>query len=282
MVKLITDSTNDLNKELLEELDIEVIPLYVNFDTESYKDGVDITTEGLYKMLEEKVTLPKTAAITIGYFINVFQKYIDLGYEIVYTGISSQMSSTYQNAVLASKEVNEDKIFIVDSKNLSSGIGLLLLKAAKDIKNGLSAKEVANNMEHNTDLVLSQFVIEKMDYLYKGGRCSGVAKFVGTLLKIKPYIIVRDGKMSVGKKPIGKMTVALNALLKQIEEDKDRVDLDHILITHSLAYEYRDYLYERLKEMFPNVDIISTVAGCVISSHCGKGTIGILYMLKDN
>lgn len=282
MVKLITDSTNDLNKELLEELDIEVIPLYVNFDTESYKDGIDITTEGLYKMVEEKGRLPKTAAITIGDFIEVFQKYIDLGYEIVFTGISAQMSSTYQNAVLASKEVAPDKIYIVDSKNLSSGIGLLLLKASKDIKNGLSAKEVAENMERNTSLVLSQFVIEKMDYLYKGGRCSGVAKFVGTLLKIKPYIIVRDGKMSVGKKPIGKMQVALNALLKQIEEDKDRVDLDHILITHSLAYEYRDYLYERLKVMFPNVDIISTVAGCVISSHCGQGTIGILYMVKNN
>lgn len=280
MVKLITDSTNDLNKELLEELDIEVIPLYVNFDDESYKDGVDITTEGLYKKVEEKNELPKTAAVSVSDFINVFQKYIDLGYEIVFTGISSYMSSTYQNAILAKNEVCDEKIFVVDSKNLSSGIGLLLLKAAKDIKNGLSAKEVAANMEENTNLVLSQFVIEKMDYLHKGGRCSGVAKFVGTLLKIKPYIIVRDGKMSVGKKPIGKMQVALNALLKQIEEDKDRVDLDHILITHSLAYEYRDYLYEKLALMFPNVDIISTVAGCVISSHCGKGTIGILYMIK--
>ena len=280
MVKLITDSTNDLNKELLDELDIEVIPLYVNFGVESYKDGIDITTEELYKKVEEKGELPKTSAISVADFIAVFQKYVDLGYEIVFTGISAQMSSTLQNANLAKEEVAPDKIYIVDSKNLSSGIGLLLLKAAKDIKNGLSAKEVAQNMEENTKLVLSQFVIEKMDYLYKGGRCSGVAKFVGTLLKIKPYIIVRDGKMSVGKKPIGKMQVALIALLEQIKEDKDRVDLDHILITHSIAYEYRDYLYERLREMFPNVDIISTVAGCVISSHCGRGTIGILYMLK--
>ena len=282
MVKLITDSTNDLNKDILEKYDIEVIPLYVNFGVESYKDGVDIKTEDLYKMVDERGVLPKTAAITIGDFIDVFKKWVDLGYEVIYTGISAQMSSTDSNARIAASEVAEDKIFIVDSMNLSSGIGLLLLKAAKDIEAGLSAKEVAKNMEHNRELVLSQFVIEKMDYLYKGGRCSGVAKFVGTLLKIKPYIVVRGGKMSVGKKPIGKMTVALNALLKQIEEDKDRVDLDHILITHSLAYEYRDYLYEKLKEMFPNVDIISTVAGCVISSHCGKGTIGILYMVKDN
>ena len=281
MVKLITDSTNDLSREILDELDIEVMPLYVNFSDVSYKDGVDITTEGLYQKVKETGMLPKTAAVTVGDFIEVFKKYTDLGYEVVFTGISSQMSSTDQNARLAREEVNKDKIFIVDSKNLSTGIGLLLLKASKDIKAGLSGAEVARRMEHNTSLVLSQFVIEKMDYLYKGGRCSGVAKFVGTLLKIKPYIVVRDGKMSVGKKPIGKMQVALNALLKQIEEDKDRVDLDHILITHSLAFEYRDYLYERLAKMFPNVDIISTVAGCVISSHCGQGTIGILYMVKD-
>lgn len=281
MVKLITDSTNDLNKDILEKLNIEVIPLYVNFDTESFRDGIDITTEQLYAEVEKRGKLPKTAAITIGDFIEVFKKYVDLGYEVVFTGISAQMSSTDQNARLAAEEVAPDKIFIVDSKNLSTGIGLLLLKAAKDIEAGLTGVEVATRMEHNTGLVLSQFVIEKMDYLYKGGRCSGVAKFVGTLLKIKPYIIVRDGKMSVGKKPIGKMQVALNALLKQIEEDKDRVDTDHILITHSIAYEYRDYLYERLVQIFPNVDIISTVAGCVISSHCGKGTIGILYMLKD-
>jgi len=281
MVKLITDSTSDLSKEIYEKLNVEVLPLYVNFEEESYLDGVEITTEELYKKVEEKGMLPKTAAIPIDKFIEVFKKYVDEGYEVVYTGISRQMSRTYENAVLAAREVAEDKIYVVDSMNLSSGIGLLLYKAAKDIEAGLSAKEVASKMEANTKLVLSQFVIEKMDYLYKGGRCSGVAAFMGTLLKIKPYIIVRDGKMSVGKKPIGKMKVALNALLKQIEEDKDRVDLDHILITHSLAFEYRDYLYEKLSAMFPGVDIVSTVAGCVISSHCGQGTIGILYMVKE-
>ena len=281
MIKLITDSTSDLNKEIYEKLNIDVIPLYVTFGEESYLDGKDITTEGLYELVEKRNELPKTAAITIETFKETFSKYVDLGYDVIYTGISRQMSRTYENAVLAARDVNPDKIYVVDSMNLSSGIGLLLLKAAKDIDKGLDVKEVVKNMEKNTKLVLSQFVIEKMDFLHKGGRCSGVAAFMGTILKIKPYIVVRDGRMSVGKKPIGKMKVALNALLKQIEDDKDRVDLDHILITHSLAYEYRDYLYEKLKEMFPNVDIISTIAGCVISSHCGKGTIGILYMVKE-
>ena len=280
MVKLITDSTSDLTKELYEKMNIEVLPLYVNFDEDSYLDGVDMTTEQLYKEVEKRQKLPKTAAITIGTFIEVFQKYVDLGYEVVYTGISRQMSRTFENAILAAKEVGEDKVFVVDSMNLSSGIGLLLFKAFKDVEAGMSGSEVAKRMEENTKHVLSQFVIEKMDYLYKGGRCSSVASLAATVLRIKPIIEVREGKLSVGKKPIGKMKVALNALLKQIEDDKDRVDLDHILITHSLAFEYRDYLYEKLSEMFPGVDIVSTVAGCVISSHCGQGTIGILYMVK--
>ncbi len=281
MVKIITDSTNDLMPDMLKKLDVEVIPLYVNFGEESFKDGIDITTPELYKEVEKRNELPKTAAITIGDFLEVFQKNIDSGYEIVFTGISKQMSSTYNNALVAAKEVAEDKIFVVDSKNLSTGIGLLILKACKDRDNGLSAKEIAQNMEKNTNLVLSQFAIETMDYLYKGGRCSSLSMIFGTMLRIKPIIQVRDGKMSVQQKPIGKIKRALDKMVEQIENDKDRLDTDHILLTHSIAPESRDYLLAILTEKFPNIDIIETVAGCVISSHCGPGTIGILYMVKE-
>ena len=137
-------------------------------------------------------------------------------------------------------------------------------------------------MERNRELVLSQFAIEQMDYLYKGGRCSSVAKIFGSILKIKPIILVRDGKMHVGAKPLGKITKALDIMIKQIVDDKDRLDTDHILVTHSIAPESAKYIIPRLKELFPNVDIIETVAGSVIASHCGPGTIGILYMVKDN
>ena len=191
------------------------------------------------------------------------------------------MSRTYENAILAAKEIQEDKIFIVDSMNLSTGIGLLLLKACKYRDEGVDAKEIAKRLTEDSKRVLSQFAIEKMDYLYKGGRCSGMAKLFGTLLKIKPIIAVRDGKMHVQKKPIGKMKIALDSMIKQIIEDKPRLDLDHILITHSLAFDYCEYIYNILKKEFEGVDIICTVAGCVISSHCGKGTIGILYMVKE-
>jgi len=282
MVKIITDSTNDLSKEIIEKLDIEVIPLSVNFKDASFLDGIDITTEELYKIVAEKKELPKTAAVPIGTFMEVFKKFIDEGYEIVYTGISSFMSRSYENAKMAVDELETDKVHVVDSKNLSTGIGLLLLKACKDRDNGLSAEEIASNMTKNTDLVLSQFAIETMEYLYKGGRCSSVAKIFGSILRIKPIIAVRDGKMHVAAKPLGKMQKALDMMIKQIEDDKDRLDLDHILVTHSLAFESRDYILPILKEKFPGVDIIDTVAGCVISSHCGKGTIGILYMVKEN
>lgn len=282
MVKIIVDSTQDLTKEILEKNGVEVVPLTVNFsDGESYLDGVTIQTAELYEKVKEKKELPKTAAVTVGTLIDVFKKHIDNGDEIVYTGISAQMSRSYENALLAKEELETDKIYVVDSKNLSTGIGLLILKAIKDRDSGLSAKEIAKNMEKNRELVLSQFAIEQMDYLYKGGRCSSVAKIFGTILKIKPIILVRDGKMHVGAKPLGKITKALDIMINQIVADKDRLDTDHILVTHSIAPSSRDYIMEKLKPLFPNVDIIETVAGSVIASHCGPGTIGILYMVKE-
>lgn len=283
MVKIIVDSTQDLTKEILEKNGIEVVPLSVNFsDGDSYLDGVTIQTAELYEKVKAKKELPKTAAVTVGTLIEVFKKHIDNGDEIVYTGISAQMSRSYENALLAKEELETDKIYVVDSKNLSTGIGLLVLKAIKDRDSGLSAKEIATNMERNRELVLSQFAIEQMDYLYKGGRCSSVAKIFGSILKIKPIILVRDGKMHVGAKPLGKITKALDIMIKQIVDDRDRLDTDHILVTHSIAPESAKYIIPKLKELFPGVDIIETVAGSVIASHCGPGTIGILYMVKDN
>lgn len=281
-VKIITDSTCDLGKDITDKFDIEVLPLYVNFGEESYKDGVNITTEELYKLVEKKGELPKTAAIDIVTIEDTFKKYLDLGYDVIFTGISKSMSRTYENAIMAKEELDSDRIFIVDSKNLSTGIGLTVLKACKYRDEGLSAKEIAEKMEEITNRVKAQFGIETMDYLYKGGRCSGVAKFVGTLLKIKPIIFVREGKMSVGMKPIGKMKVALDKMIDMFLTDykNGNVDLDNVFITHSIAIESEKYIRERLESEVKDMNIISTVAGCVISSHCGRGTIGILYITK--
>ncbi len=281
MIRIITDSTNDLDAKTIQEHNIMVLPLYVNFSDASFKDGEDITTPELYELVRKKNELPKTAAIPMQTFVEVFSKLVAEGDEILFTGISKQMSRTYENAVLAAKEVAEDKIFIVDSMNLSTGIGLLVLKACKYRDQGLSAKNIADKLNQDNKRVLSQFAIETMDYLHKGGRCSSVAKLFGTLLKIKPIIAVRDGKMHVAKKPHGRMKVALDYMIEQLREDMPRLDKDVVIVTHSMAFEYNEYIRTEIQKFLGDIPVLSTVAGCVISSHCGQGTIGILYMIRE-
>lgn len=281
-VKLITDSTNDLGRDLLQLYGIDVIPLTVNFSEESYLDGVEIKTKELYEKVESCGTLPKTAAVSIQKFIEVFEKYVNDGYEVVYTGIGKTLSRTFENAYFAAQEVNPEKIHLVDSMNLSTGIGLLLMKAVKYRDQGMSGSEIKEKLEKDRHNVRSQFAVETMEYLHKGGRCSGITRFVGSLLKLKPIIQVRDGKMGVGKLPRGKMVIALNTLIKQLEEDLPNLDKDAVIITHSLAFESCEYIKSKITEILGDIPVICTEAGCVISSHCGKGTIGILYMVNGD
>lgn len=283
MVKIISDSTCDLSQELIKENDIDIIPLLVTFNEDTFQDGVDIDASKIYEEVAKRNILPKTSAVSAMALEELFRKWVDQGYDVVYTGISSKMSSTYNNAVLAANEIGNDKVFVVDSKNLSTGIGLTVLKACRDRDKGLSAKEIVENMKYNIDRVKAQFAIERMDYLHKGGRCSGIARFAATLLRIKPIIFVRDGSMTVGKKPLGKIKVALDVMLKMLEEDKNNnnVDPEFIFVTDAIAPESREYLIPKVKEMFPNTNVYSTIAGGVIASHCGPGTIGILYICKN-
>lgn len=279
---ILTDSTCDLSDELLHEFGIHYIPLYVNFEDESYKDKKEIDTPTLYKMVEEKNMLPKTAAASPGDFMQIFTQLFEEYEEILYTGISGAMSSTLNNAYQAAVALEkEDKVFVIDSKNLSTGIGLILLKACSLRDKGFGGAEIEQELLKIIPNVKSQFAIETMDFLHKGGRCSALVHFFGKIFKIKPIIEVRDGKMGVGKKPRGKMHVALKGLLDYVKEDIDCIDSDAVFITHSEAPEYERYLRDELQALLPNQKIYSTKAGCVISSHCGKGTIGILYIRKE-
>lgn len=279
-VKIVTDSTCDLNEEDIKRLDIAVMPLHVTFKEKSYDDGVNLTVDELYKMVDENKMLPKTAAITIMEFIDEFKKWIDNGYDVIYTGISQAMSSTLNNAVLAISELGaEENAMAVDSKNLSTGIGLIVLKAAALAKEGKSLKEVACAIEDVRERVRSQFYIDTFDYLHKGGRCSSMAKIFGSMLKIKPLVSVIDGRMSVTQKPHGRVK-ARRALLDLILNDKDNLDLEYVMVTHSKADEDAVILKNALHEMGIE-NVVETHAGCVISSHCGPGTIGILYILKN-
>ena len=280
MIRVITDSTCDLCEELIKKNNIEIIPLYVTFGDDSFKDGIEINSDKLYEEIDKRKMMPKTSAAPVQDFINYFQTIIDKGDEAIYIGIGGKLSTTLNNVNLAINELNTDKIVSADSKNLSTGISLVLLKACKDRDNGLSLKQIKENADNNADKVLAQFAIESTEFLRKGGRCSSVASLAATVLRIKPIIEVRDGKLSVGKKPIGKMKRAIDMMNDQIVGDKEKVDTDYIFVTHSYQDDGAKYIIPILKEEFPTAQIVETKAGCVISSHCGKGTIGILYMLK--
>ena len=198
-VKIITDSTCDLNLDMYEGLDVEVIPFFVNFNEESYLDLIEMDSEKLFKKVEETNIHPKTAAASPGMFYETFKKYIDKGYDVLYLGIGSGLSGAFQIASTAALDLPENRVFLVDSQNLSSGSGLLLMKAVKFRDQGLSAKEIKEEVEKLVPRVRSQFVIDTLDYLHRGGRCSGTARIFGTLLKVHPLIRVVDGEMIVAK-----------------------------------------------------------------------------------
>jgi DegV family protein with EDD domain len=276
------DSTSDLTQSLIQTRDIKIIPLYVNFGEQSYKDGTDITTEELYKKVDELGYLPKSSAISLGDFMMAFEPYIEQGYDIVLLTIGSKLSGTYQAALVAKDTVEANRVHIIDTNNLSSGGGLLVLKACDLRDQGLSASDIKQAVDKITPRVRSQFAIQTMDYLYKGGRCSALSMFLGSVLAIKPIIQVNDGKLDVYKKSVGKMTRALDIMLEDYFNLFDQIDKDYVMITHSLADKSAEYMKNQImaKGLVPN-QLLETQAGCVISTHCGKGTIGILYILKD-
>lgn len=279
-IKLITDSTCDLSKELIQKFDIEVVPLYVNFKNNSYLDGVNLTVPQMYEMVKDNNELPKTAAPSPGIFEDVFRKYLSQGYEIIFTGIGSKFSATLNSALVAKELINSDHIYLVDSMNLSSGTGLLLLKAGAMIEQGMEVTEIVRRMEEIVPKIRSQFVIKTLDYLYKGGRLNALSAFFGTMLRFKPIIKVRDGVMGVGKKGRGNVNIAINIMVDDMLNEADQIDEDYLMITHSLADTEVEYIRERIKDKLRIKHIFDTKAGCVISSHCGKGTIGVLYILK--
>lgn len=280
-VKIVSDSTCDLGKEILDSLNVDTIPLYIGHEGKMFLDGVDITTKEMYELIASSGKLTKTSCRAPEEFRVFFENIFAQGYDqIVYFGIGSTLSATYNNARLAAMEFGEDKVFVIDSLNLSTGTGLLVYKACEFRDAGLSGSEIAQKITDLVPLVRSQFVIDKFDNLHKGGRCSGMAKIFGTMLRIKPNIKVVKGKLEVARKPIG-MKRGLLAMLQDIHEDfsKNNVDLGHVMVTHSFADSDAKFVIPRLIDMgIPADKIVETTAGCVVSTHCGEGTIGILYI----
>ena len=278
-VLIASDSTCDLSKELIEQYGIKILPLGVTLGDKQYTDGVDITPEDIYEEYEKTGRLPKTAAVNIAEFASFYKEFVDEGYSIVMFTIGSSMSSTYNNARLAAEEF--DNVYAVDTQNLSTGGGLLVLSACRMALEGKTAKEIAEACEALVDKVDASFVIDNLEFLYKGGRCSALAALGANVLQLKPCISVRNGKMGVTKKYRGKYGEVLKKYVADQLTNIDDIDTTTVFVTHAGCDEnIVNACVEQVKqtEAFENVYI--TRAGCTVSSHCGKDTLGVLFIRK--
>lgn len=276
-IRITSDSTCDLN-HLVEERNIGIMALQVNLGENAYRDGVDITPEKIFAFVAETGTLPKTAAPSIGEYEEFFEKEL-AGYDaLIHINISSKSSGSHNFAKSAAEAFN-GKVYVVDSKALSSGQGLLVLKACDLRDEGKSAEEIVKTLEEVRERINTSFVPDNLDYLHKGGRVSGMVKTVAGMFKIHPQILMEDGQLVPGKKYKGKMSVLIKQYVDDLKEKYPSYDKTRCFITHSSAE--RDLVEaakEKVKEVFEFDEIIETVAGSIITSHCGKGTLGVLFV----
>ncbi len=281
-VILCADSTCDLSPALLEENRVHLYPFHVILDDKTYQDGVDLTPDDIVRTYEEKKILPHTAAINVQEYIDFFRPFIDEGYDIVHISLGSGISSSHQNCRLAAAEF-EDRVFPVDSCNLSTGAGLLVLEAADRIRRGMSAADIAAEVQALTDKVSASFVIDNLEFLHKGGRCSALAMFGANLLRLKPSIRVdnTNGTMSVGKKYRGTLEKSLEEYVREELEGRDDIRLDKVFVTHSpMEHRYVEKIIELVKAYQPFENVYETSAGCTITAHCGPNTLGVLFLKK--
>ncbi len=272
------DSTCDMTQAQLNEYGIRTIPLYVRIQDNEYRDGIDITSDVMFEKIKECGQLPKTAAVSFQDYIDFWKPLRDEGYEIVHLTISGDMSVCFQNCRTAAEELGG--VYAVDSRNLSTGIALLAITAANLAKEGKSAKEIYDILLEKREKLNVSFVLDTVDYLAKGGRCSAVTAFAAGLLRLRICIEVQGGKMDVCKKYRGKMASVLTEYVRDRLEKVDP-DLDYIYITDSgVSDEIREKVKETILEMRPFTNVLFSTAGCTVSSHCGPGTLGILFFEK--
>ena len=276
-IRITSDSTCDLN-HLVEERSIGIMPLQVNLGEKAYRDGVDITPEQIFAFVAETGVLPKTAAPSIGEYEEFFEKELN-GYDaLIHFSISSKSSGSHNFAKNAAESF-KGKVFVVDSKALSTGQGLLVLKACDMRDEGKSAEEIVAAVEEIRDRVNTSFVPDNLDYLHKGGRVSGMIKTVAGVFKIHPQILMEDGQLVPGKKYKGKMSVLIKQYIDDLKEAYPDYDKSRCFVTHSTAErELVEAAIAKVKETFEFDEIIETVAGSIITSHCGKGTLGVLFV----
>lgn len=275
---LSADSTCDLDQELKERYNVQYFPLHIILNGKDYKDGIDITPEEVYEEYYKNKVLPKTSAVNVSEYIDHFRPWVEDGYEVIHVNLGHALSSSYQNCCIAAEELGH--VHVVDSCNLSTGTGLIVVAAGKMIQEGLDAETIAERLRNRTHKCHASFVLDTLTFLHAGGRCSAVAALGANMLKLKPCIQVNnaDGSMGLGKKYRGALD---KALIKYVKDELSRysdINTDLLFITHSgIPREYIDQVRETIDGIIQFKEIHVTKASCTISCHCGPNTLGILF-----
>ena len=278
-IQLSTDSTCDLG-QYGEERNVRIMPLCVILGGESYLDGVNIAPQDIFNYVEKTGQLPKTSTPSISDYEEFFQTGVDAGNTVIHVNISSKSSSAYSYAVEAAKKFG-DKVYVIDSHALSSGQGLVVMKASDLIAQGASAKEVVEQVNAIRPKVNTSFIPDRLDYLFKGGRCSRMQMYGANLLKIHPLIEMNDGQLVAEKKYRGNMEKCINNYIEDLAEKYPVYDNTRCFITHSTAdAELVEFAKRKVAETFDFKDVFETVAGSVITGHCGRNTLGVLFIAK--
>ncbi len=278
-VVITADSTCDLSREILARFDIRVIPLTILLGDESYLDGVGFDAQDIYSRYRKDGTLPKTSAPGIQQFMDFFTPILDEGCEIVHLDISAELSSSYNNACIAASELGG--VHVVDSRMLGTGIGLLAIEGAECRDRGMSAEEIAGHLRALTEKVDTSFVLDTLEFMWKGGRCSAVSALGANLLRLKPALEMRDGKLSVYKKYRGSIQSVYRQYVKERLASAE-VRPGHVFVYNSgeVSDETLEEINAIVREAVPGAEIHNTLAGCTVASHCGPKTLSVMFIRK--
>ncbi len=274
-----SDTTCDLPQSIIDENEISLCPITILLGTEEHRDTIDIDANGVLEYVEKTNVLPKTAATGIYAYKEYFEKLLENNEQVIHFCISSKASSCYSNAVKAAEELKN--VFVVDSYSLSSGQGIQLLEACDLLKEDKTAEEIIGEIEAKRDKSQISFVVDRLDFLHKGGRCSSVAMVASKVLKIHPSIAISDGALGVKKKYMGNMARCLTQYVKDIADENPNYDPKRCFITHSPSdRELVDLVADSVKNLFKFDEVIDTTAGSTVTSHCGYNTIGVIFYNK--
>lgn len=281
-VKITADTPCDIGPVLQERYDVKLIPLHVTMGDVEYLDGMNIHRDDIYLNWEKTGTLPKTSAVSVGEYLDIFKTYVAEGYEVIHFGLGSALSASFQNARLAAQEL--EGVYVIDSCSLSTGFGLLVCEAGERVKKGMSASDIVAEVEPLNQKTSASFILDTLEFMRAGGRCSSLVQIGASLMNIKPSIQVlndKQGSMVVGKKYMGKLHRCISKYIEDQLKDRDDIVRDRIFITHS-GFPEEDLvrMKEEVESFGPWGEVIITDAGSTISSHCGPGCMGVLFLTK--